>query len=174
MPAVVVLFNARRYCLALHWRSYNRLFGTGLAMMANGRAWYRLRFYVLLALVLLFFTAHSQAAAVNDLRDWEPDQQPYQVLAGQWQLQWLEPQRAAGLIQLPFTWSEGTAKPWGQVGFGNIEHEVARLQSAIVPLPMGHVRVALRVELSNHFHHEGGIDMVVRAGTLDNVRLDVS
>src|SRR3990167_11085898 len=96
MPAVVVLFNARCYCLALHWRSYNLLFGTGLAMMANGRAWYRLRFYVLLALVLLFFTAHSQAAAVNDLRHWEPDQQPYQVLAGQWQLQWLEPQRAAG------------------------------------------------------------------------------
>jgi signal transduction histidine kinase/ActR/RegA family two-component response regulator len=218
MPAVVVLFNARRYCLALYWRSYNRLFCTGLAMMANGRARYRLRFYVLLSLALLFFTVHSHAAAVNDLRHWEPDQQPYQVLPGHWQLQWLEPQREADLIQLPFTWSEGTNKPWGQVGFGHIElrtvlllpehsrplalyfddlksaarvwvddvlvlergrpgnaeHEVARLQSAIVPLPMGHARVELRVELSNHFHHEGGIDMAVRAGTLDNVRLDVS
>ncbi len=57
---------------------------------------------------------------------------------------------------------------------GAAEDEVPRLQSAIVPLPDGQARVQVRVELSNHFHHEGGIDMAVRAGTLQDLQLDTS
>ena len=57
---------------------------------------------------------------------------------------------------------------------GDAQDEVPRLQSAIVPLPLGHTQVDIRIELSNHFHHEGGIDMAVRAGTLQTLQMDAS
>ncbi|CAN7621155.1 ATP-binding protein [Aquipseudomonas alcaligenes] len=57
---------------------------------------------------------------------------------------------------------------------GDAQDEVPRLQSAIVPLPQGHTQVDIRIELSNHFHHEGGIDMAVRAGTLQTLQMDAS
>lgn len=171
-----------------------------------------------LILLLLLPAWPVYADALSDLRQWDPQQQATQPLTGAWRLTWLEPEQAEQYVTLPFTWSRGTEKPWGQVGFGHIElrselllpphsrqlalyfddiksaariwvddalvlqlgrpgdalDEIARLQSAIVPLPLGQARVKLRVELSNHFHHEGGIDMAVRAGTLQALQLDSS
>ncbi len=49
---------------------------------------------------------------------------------------------------------------------GDAGREEARLQSAIVPLPPGEPQVEVRVRLSNHFHHEGGIDSPVLLGEL--------
>lgn len=54
---------------------------------------------------------------------------------------------------------------------GDAQTERARLQSAIVPLPIGAERARIRIELSNHFHHEGGIDMPVRLGEMQALQL---
>lgn len=84
-------------------------------------------------------------------------------------------------LALYFDDFKSAARVWidGNLAFergrpGDAEQEVQRLQSAIVPLPLGAKRVAVRIELSNHFHHEGGIDMEVRAGTLAGLLLDAS
>lgn len=178
----------------------------------------RLRLYLFLCLSLWLPAWAAQAEPLNDLRAWDPAQGALHVLDGTWRLTWLEPARAEQEVPLPFTWKDGTRKPWGEVGFGRIEltselllpdypeplalyfddfksaarvwidgelafergqpgdaeHEVQRLQSAIVPLPDDARRVTVRIELSNHFHHEGGIDMEVRAGTLAGLTLDAS
>ncbi|PTT83735.1 hypothetical protein DBR41_09810 [Pseudomonas sp. HMWF010] len=171
-----------------------------------------------LIILLLLPAWPVYADTLSDLRQWDPQQQATQPLSGQWRLTWLEPEQAEQFVTLPFTWDQGTDKPWGAVGFGRIElrsevllpahsrqlalyfddlksaariwvdgvlvlqlgrpgdahDEIPRLQPAIVPLPLGQARVKLRVELSNHFHHEGGVDMVVRAGTLQALQLDNS
>lgn len=53
---------------------------------------------------------------------------------------------------------------------GSAEDEVARLQSGLVELPQGASRVSLRIEMSNHFHRQGGIDTAVLLGERDALR----
>lgn len=47
---------------------------------------------------------------------------------------------------------------------GDVAHEQPRLVSMLVPLPEGRFSVDVRIELSNHFHHLGGIEMPVVIG----------
>lgn len=47
---------------------------------------------------------------------------------------------------------------------GDAEHEQPRLVSMLVPLPEGRISVDVRIELSNHFHRLGGIEMPVVIG----------
>lgn len=54
---------------------------------------------------------------------------------------------------------------------GGVEHEQARLQSGLAALPPGAREVRVRVELSNHFHHQGGIDSAVLLGERDALQL---
>lgn len=47
---------------------------------------------------------------------------------------------------------------------GDAEHEQPRLVSMLVPLPVGRLSVNVRIEMSNHFHRLGGIEMPVVIG----------
>lgn len=47
---------------------------------------------------------------------------------------------------------------------GDAEHEQAKLVSMLVPLPVGRPTVDVRIELSNHFHRLGGIEMPLLIG----------
>lgn len=81
----------------------------------------RLRLYLFLCLSLWLPAWAAQAEPLNDLRAWDPAQGALHVLDGTWRLTWLEPARAEQEVPLPFTWKDGTRKPWGEVGFGRIE-----------------------------------------------------
>lgn len=81
----------------------------------------RLRLYLFLCLSLWLPAWAAQAEPLNDLRAWDPAQGALHVLDGTWRLTWLEPARAEQEVPLPFTWKDGTWKPWGEVGFGRIE-----------------------------------------------------
>lgn len=165
------------------------------------------RLAALLGACLLLALAQSAWAAPRiDLRDVTAGQ--VRQLHGEWQLDWIQPQREAQRVQLPFLWRDGSATPWGEVGFGRIElsaelllpagdeplalyvddiksaarvwiddrlvlrrgtpgdaaEEVPRLTSMVIPLPVGEPVARLRIEISNHFHHEGGIDMPLLVG----------
>lgn len=47
---------------------------------------------------------------------------------------------------------------------GDAQSEQAKLVSMLVPLPVGRLAVEVRIELSNHFHRLGGIEMPVLIG----------
>jgi hypothetical protein len=97
------------------------------------------RLAALLGACLLLVLAQSAWAAPRiDLRDVTAGQ--VHQLHGEWQLDWIEPQREAQRVQLPFTWGDGSAKPWGEVGFGRIE------LSAELLLPAGDEPQALYVD----------------------------
>ncbi len=50
----------------------------------------------------------------------------------------------------------------GRVGEADVEQ--ARIRPLLIPLPIGADSVLVRIEVSNHFHREGGIDMPILVG----------
>lgn len=55
---------------------------------------------------------------------------------------------------------------------GDARHEEARLEPLLVPLPNDRETVALRIEISNHFHREGGVDMPIQIGLYASLHHD--
>lgn len=145
--------------------------------------------------------------ASNDLRHWSVDSGS-RVLDGEWQVSWIDPGRPSQRVQLPYTWTDGVALPWGEVGYGRVTlstrlllpassrqlalwihdlksaarvwvdgelvvsrgvpgdrfTEQPRVVSTLIPLPPGRTDVSVGIELSNHFHAIGGIEMPVLIG----------
>ena len=166
----------------------------------------------LLCTLLLWVGGPAPASAAYpagiDLREWSPEAQPMEIMAGDWLLTWRGGVRPPSRVELPFTWHDGTPRWWGEVGFGEIElstelrlpttdeplalyidalksagrvwidgelvagvgtvgdaaQEHPRIAPLLVPLPPGADSVLVRIELSNHFHREGGIDMPILVG----------
>ena len=48
---------------------------------------------------------------------------------------------------------------------GDAEHEQPHIEPFLVPLPADETSVLIRIQLSNHFHREGGVDMPIMIGT---------